>query len=342
MFDRTAQTLLQTGREWVPQTDFRSIAPFVQGNLKLLDGKLRLAGGARYEDVQLKVGDFRTLAFYGAADPADPDQYEPVAVAGGKPGFNELLWNGGVVVEPVAGLRAYASYNEGYTIADVGRILRGITAQGVDVDDFLSLEPVVSNNRELGVEWRRGPLEASASYWWSDSDLGSLLRAGADGLFSVLRQPISLQGLDLSLTWRTPLEGLSIGGAYAHVEGRTDNDQDGDLESDLDGANIAPDRLNLHAQWQGRRLSMRVAMRKHFKREFDGPLFQEAQDFGGYTLFDAFAGYRIGKHRVTLGVQNLTDRQYITYYSDTLGASDTLRYFAGRGRTFTLGLTSDF
>jgi iron complex outermembrane receptor protein len=341
LFDRTEQYLVQTGRTWVPQTDFRSLAPFAQGNLKLLDGKLRLSGGARYENVQLKVGDFETLAFYGATDPDDVSTYKPVEVAGGKPSFHRLLWNGGAVVEPLRGLRAYASYAEGYTIADVGRILRGITDEGVDVDDFLSIEPVVSNNREIGVEWTRGPIKASASYFWSHSDLGSILRAGADGIFSVLRQPISIEGLDASIDWQTPIEGLALGGAYSHTEGRTDTDNNGSLESDLDGANIAPDRLNLYATLARGPFDARLGMRNYFKREFKGG--NPANDFGGYTLFDAFLGYRIGdQHRLTLGVQNLTDKQYVTYYSDTQAPTDNNRFFAGRGRTITLGLTSDF
>jgi iron complex outermembrane receptor protein len=340
LFDRTEQYLVQTGRIWVPQTDFRSLAPFVQGNLKLLDGKLRLVGGARYENVQLKVADFQTLAFYGADNPADVSTYKPIDVAGGKPSFNRLLWNGGAVVEPMDGLRGYAAYAEGYTIADVGRILRGITDEGVDVDNFLSIEPVVSNNREIGVEWRRGAINASASYYWSHSDLGSLLRAGADGIFSVLRQPISIEGFDANLDWRTPVEGLVVGGAYSHTEGRTDTDNDGSLESDLDGANIAPDRLNLFATLQRGPFDARLAMRNYFEREFKGG--DPRNDFGGYSLFDAFLGYRMGQHRLTLGVQNLTDKQYITYYSDTQAPTDNNRFFAGRGRTVTLALTSDF
>jgi iron complex outermembrane receptor protein len=341
LFDRTEQYLVQTGRTWVPQTDFRSLAPFAQGNLKLLDGKLRLSGGARYENVQLKVGGFETLAFYGASDPADVSTYKPVAVAGGKPSFHRLLWNGGVVVEPLRGLRAYASYAEGYTIADVGRILRAITDEGIDVDDFLSLEPVVSNNREIGVEWTRGPVKASASYFWSHSDFGSILRAGADGVFDVVRQPISIEGLDASIDWETPIEGVAVGAAYSHTEGRTDTDDDGKLESDLDGANIAPDRLNLYATLARGAFDARLNMRQYFEREFKGG--DPRNDFGGYTLFDAFLGYRIGaQHRLTLGVQNLTGKQYITYYSDTQAPTDNNRFFAGRGRTITLGLTSDF
>ena len=329
LFDRTAQSLLMTGRDWVPQSDFRSIAPFLQGNLKLLDGKVRLSGGVRRENVKLDIPDFTTLASYGSRK-----------VEGGSPSFEKTLVNGGVVVEPIDGLRGYASYAEGYTIADVGRILRGINTDGVRVDDFLSLEPVVSNNRELGLEWRRGRLKAGASYWWSDSDLGSILIRGADGIFSVARQPISLEGFDLNIDWRTPVEGLWLGGALATVKGKTDPDGDGRLDADLDGANIAPDRLNLYAAYETGPFDARLTIRNYFERSFKGR--DPRNDFGGYMLFDALLGYRFGANRLLLGVQNLTDKQYITYYSDTQGPADNLRFFAGRGRTFTLGLSSSF
>jgi iron complex outermembrane receptor protein len=329
LHDRTAQSLLLTGREWVPHSDFRSIAPVVQGNLKLLDGKVRLSGGLRHENVKLDVPDFTTLAFYGSRH-----------VEGGSPSFTRTLGNGGVVLEPLDGVRAYAAYAEGYTIPDVGRILRGINTNGVEIDDFLALEPVVSNNKELGLEWRRGTVNASASYWWSDSKLGSLLVRGADGFFSVLRQPIALEGFDLNADWRTPIKGLVVGGAYAWVRGRTDSNNSGRLDVDLDGANIAPNRLNLYAAVERGPLNARLTMRNYFARRFQGQ--PAANDFEGYTLFDALLGYRLGAHRVLLGIQNLTDLQYITYYSDTQGPADDLRYFAGRGRTFTLGVASEF
>jgi iron complex outermembrane receptor protein len=46
LWDKTEQRLIATNRVWVPPTDFRSFAPFGQLNLKLLDGKLRLAGAS--------------------------------------------------------------------------------------------------------------------------------------------------------------------------------------------------------------------------------------------------------------------------------------------------------
>lgn len=328
LFDRTEQSLVQTGRIWVPRSDFRSLAPFLQGNLALADGLVRLAGGLRYENIELKVGDFTTLASYG-----------PVTVEGGSPSFSDILWNGGIIVEPVDGLRTYASYAEGFTIADVGRILRGITQQGVDVDDFLSLEPVVSNNRELGLEWDRGAFKASASYFWSSSDFGSLLVL-RNGVFEVERQPIKIEGFEASATWQTPLPGLSLSGGYANLSGRTDGDADGVIDEDLDGANISPDRINLAADLSLGRLSARAQARIYLSREFNDTA--TATDFEGYTLFDAFIAYRTDFGEIALAAQNLTDEFYITYDSDTVRVADNNRFFAGRGRTFTLSWRGGF
>ncbi|NVL89339.1 TonB-dependent receptor, partial [Escherichia coli] len=109
--------------------------------------------------------------------------YGGVAVSGGKPKFEDLLFNGGVIVEPVPGIRAYASYAEGFTVPDIGRITRAIKVPGVDLDNYLDISPIVSNNREIGVEAKRGPLDASVTYFWSSSDKGQLLIARASGIF---------------------------------------------------------------------------------------------------------------------------------------------------------------
>ena len=341
LFDRTEQSLVQTGRAWVPQTDFRSLAPFAQANLALADGLVRLAGGLRYENVRLSVADYRTLAVYGASDSSDLSTYAPVSVSGGSPSFDKLLFNGGIILEPVDGLRAYGSYAEGYTIADVGRILRGITEENVDIDDFLALEPVISNNRELGLEWNRGIVEASASYFWSSSDLGSLLVLGLDGIFSVARQPIEIDGFEASLALEVPpVPGLSLAAAYTDLTGRTDGDDDGRVDEDLDGANISPDRLNLSASYRNGPVDVRLASRHYLSRGFAGQ--PPAADFEGYTLFDAYIGYETAYGTVSLAAQNLTDEFYVTYDSDTVRIGDNSRFFAGRGRTVTLSWRGAF
>lgn len=323
LWDKTGQSLRATNRAWVPDSEFRSLAPFVQLNLGLFDNMVRLAGGARYENVQLNVPDYTTLFFYG-----------PQNVGGGRPTFDDVLLNGGVIVEPLRGIRLYASYAEGYTIADVGRILRAVNRPNQDVDTFLGVSPVVSNNREIGIEVKRGPLDGSVTYFWSSSDLGSLLVLRGD-VFEVQRQRIEIQGLEVNLGVQTPVPGLRVQAGYSHLVGRTDNNGDGVVESDLDGANISPDRLLLAADYNRGPLTARVQANFYLARNFRN--LDPRNNFAGYKVLDAYLRYDTGFGGLSLAVANLTDEQYISYNSDTTRPTDALRFFAGRGRTITLG-----
>jgi len=344
LWDTTEQRLIATGRTWVPPTDFRSLAPFAQANLKLFDGLIRIAGGARYENVKITIDDYTTLA-------TTTTPRGGVSVAGGSPTFDDVLINGGVIIEPIDGIRAYVSYAEGFTVPDVGRITRSIGTAGVDIDTFLDISPIVSNNREIGFEVKRGPLDASASYFWSSSDKGQLLIARPDRTFDVQRLRVEIQGLELNLGIQTPIDGLKLNVGYAHLIGRFDSDAvpDGEVDSDLDGTNISPDRLNLAANYNSGPFSARLQTQVYFKRRFDSkaraaddanplrPLKLADNDFGGYTLTDANVRYQTGIGGISLSVQNLFNKQYIDYSSDTRLPTDQLSYFAGRGRTFTLG-----
>ena len=326
--DRTEQLLIATGRAWVPPTKFQSLAPFVQGNYALLDGKLRLAGGVRFENVELKVADFTTLAFYGSRK-----------VGGGNPDFKATLANGGVVFEPANGVRLYGSYAEGYTVPDVGRILRAINVANVDIDTYLAVEPIVSNNREIGGELKRGPLDASVAYFWSSSKLGQLLVKNSGGIFDVQRQKVAIEGLEISVKARTPIPGLQVSAGYARLRGETDTNADGKVDTDLDGANISPDRLNLAADHQMGKWALRLQIQSYLSRDMQHALVKD--NFAGYTLMDAFARYELPLGAVSLGVQNLFDEPYISYNSDTtLPAKD--KFYAGRGRTATLGWEARF
>lgn len=357
LVDKTEQALIATNRRWVPPSDFRSLAPFGQANLKLFDGVVRLAGGVRWENVKIQIDDYRTLAsttFVACSATVTTNcgvsTYGGVDVAGGKPKFEDLLINGGVIIEPWAGIRAYASYAEGFTVPDIGRITRAVNRTGIDIDNFLDISPVVSNNREIGFEVKRGPVDASAAYFWSSSDKGQLLVTGADRNFDVQRLRVEIQGLEVNLGVQTPIDGLKLNVGYAHLIGRFDSDAvpDGKVDSDLDGVNISPDRVNLAASYNSGPFSARIQTQVYLKRRFDGkaraaddargsPLKLADNDFGGYTLTDAMVRYQTGFGGISLSAQNLFNKQYIDYSSDTRLPTDQLSYFAGRGRTFTLG-----
>ena len=323
LFDSTEQLLIQTDRVWVPKTEFRSLAPFGQVNLGLFDRLVTLAGGVRWENVQLKVDDFTTIASSGNT-----------AVSGGSPKFNEWLPNAGVIIEPVKGIRAYGNYSKGYTVPDVGRILRAINTPAVNIDNFLDVSPIISDNRELGFEVKRGPLDASVTYFWSSSDFGQRLVLNSDGIFDLRREAVKIEGMEINLTVDTPLQGLKFGAGYSNLNGRVDTDGDGAVDDDLDGSNISPDRLNLSAQYDRGPFSMRAQTQFYLSRSFKGQ--PVSANFEGYTLVNALLRYDTGYGAISLAAQNLLNEFYVSYDSDTVRTFDNDRFFAGRGRTLTL------
>ena len=327
--DRTNQELAQTGRLWVPNLIYRSWAPFLQLEQRLLGDRLRVSGGVRWENVTLDVPDFTTIASANST-----------FVKGGSPSFDAWLKNAGVVVEPVDGLQLFASYAQGFNMPDAGLILRAVRTPGQSVADLVDLQPVIAGNTEIGSTFRRGGLELSASYFWSNSDLGSRIQViGGAGV--IQRERTEIAGLELAASYRFG-PGIKIGGAFAALKGRYDGDGDDKVDRDLDGRNIAPNRLNLYAQAPiASGLTARVQVSHLFDRHFDGgaPRF----DFDGYTLVDAILTYDAAlAGRFTLGIANLLDKQYINYTSQTANFINNSNYSSGRGRAFTLRWQGDF
>lgn len=327
--DRTFQELIQTGRLWVPDTRFRSIAPFLQLEQSLAGGRVTISGGVRNEFATLDVATFQTLPFYGSQ-----------TVDGGNPDFSQLLWNAGGTFEAIDGVTLYASYAEGFTMPDVGRVLRGINTPGEDVDTFLNLEPIIATNIELGTTVHRGPFRINASYFFSNSDFGQRLVLNTGGAFDVRRERTEIEGFEISLAADVN-ERLTLGGGYATLTGRVDTDGDNAVDSDLDGRNISPDRLNLYAEARAvDRVTTRVQASYLFNRAFDDP--GAATDFNGYAIVDMILGYDFGRAgRIDLAAQNLLDKSYITYFSQTATTRND-QFFAGRGRTLTLRWSSEF
>lgn len=320
--DRTHQVLLASGMNWVPLTTYQSLSPLLQLHWWPTDHVL-LSAGVRYEKGELEVGDYTTLPRYGARK-----------VAGGKPTMSETLPNFGAVWYINDRLNAYASYSEGYTVADVGRVLRAINRDNQRVDALVDLSPVVSDNREVGLEYDDGRFSGDIAYYTSESKLGSVLvyDAGIDA-YNVQRQATRVEGFETNLRLRLGQGRLGLG--YARANGRYDADVDGRLDSDLAGVNIAPNRLT--AFWEQGwtpQLSTRLQASHAFDRDFDLRGAPVAQ-FKGYTTLDLVARYTLDRHAFTLGVQNLANRQYISYYSQTTPSNPG--YFSGRGRVLTLG-----
>lgn len=316
--DLTYQELVMTGRNWVPETEFTNYAPFAQLRYDGLAG-WTFSAGARYEYGQLQVDDFTTL--YSS---------KSSFVQGGQPSFNELLHNFGVVHQLTPELRLYASYNEGFGMPDVGRVLRAINKPNQSVAQFLNLQPVVSDNAELGLEYSTDDYRLQLSYFTSDSDLGSRLQADKDGIYSVMREKTEIAGFEADGEWNYSNTG-SLGFSYARSQGQYDSNNDGRTDRDLGGVNIAPERVNLYwlQEWTDG-VSSRLQVSRYFDLSFN-----DGTSFDGYQTLDGSVRFDSGANGVwTLGIENLLDKQYITYYAQTTPANST--YFAGLGRMLQL------
>jgi iron complex outermembrane recepter protein len=321
--DNTHQELIQTHRNWVPDSTYTGWAPFLQAEYWPLE-TLSVSGGLRQEHGTLEVPTFTTLAFYNS-----------VTVQGGSTRFSKTLPNLGAVWYLGDRINVFASYAEGYTLPDVGRVLRAINQPGLAVSSFLDLEPVVSDNREVGAEYSGERLNARVSYYTSSSKLGSLLVFdAANQVYNVSRQRTEISGWEARAGLK-PLDGTQLELSYAINHGRSDRNGDGRVDSDLDGANIAPNRLNL--SWTQRwddAFSSYLQLSQVASRDF-ATLGQRSAHFDGYTTADAYVKWQSGRAGDwTLGVQNLTNRQYINYVSQTVGDDES--YFAGRGRVVSL------
>lgn len=331
--DRTFQRLVHTERNWVPETSFYNYAPFIQADAEPVSG-LSLSGGIRWEIAQLDVPGFTTVA-------GNRDDYQTVRVEGGSPGFDEPLFNVGAVLKPAPGLRFYGTLAQAFTMPDVGRVLRGVSEPGTAVEDFLDLQPIGTDNVELGVTWGTAVSAASVTWFRSESDMGSRLVPNEDGIYSVRRQPVRTSGWEV--TGRVePSEHVAVNAGYSMLEGRFDSDDDGTFDSDLGAADVGPDRLNLGVDlFPGDRFSGRVQAFHFFDRDFEDAAGSLTGRFNGYTTADVSASGRFGPATVTLSAANILDEQYITYYGQAATDRND-RYFAGRGRTFTVRVGTGF
>lgn len=324
LWDSGKQDLYGTGRTYVPESSFRSLAGFVQADIKLLPS-LTLQGGWRHEDSRLRIDSYRTLY-----------RYNRVNVQGGSLSFKQNLFNAGLVYAPTDAFNVYTSYAEGFGMPDVGRVLRSINTAGTSVADLRTLQPVLTRNTELGARLRTHDWEADVSVFQSRSAYGTRVIV-VDGAFQMTREKTAIEGLDAALRYRLD-DTHRLGVSYAWTRGRYDSDGDGHLDARLDGLNIAPNRLvaTWSAQWTPA-LSTFVQGQYAFARRFD----EADKDFSGYALFDLGVDYALPRGRLNLGVANLFDRMYITYYSQS-ALVEPARYFAGRGRTLTVGYSLDF
>ena len=326
--DETEQRLALTNRVWVPPLKYTSFGPYVQLSWDI--GPVTLSGGLRYEDGRVKVDDYQTTYFRNR-----------VAVKGGTLTYANALPNVGAIARLGGGFSVFGSYSKGFTLPNVGIPLRNVNYPGQSVAGILDLKAVVYDNKEVGANWRGRWGSAGVSYYNSFSQLGSSL--GIDPVtldFVLIRRPVRIAGIDATAEVR-PAEWLRFNAVYSHVVGKTTaaNNVVSPVSTPLGITNIPLDKLNVTATVMPTKdFSLSLGMDSTASRKQTGS--SPAEDIKGRTLFDLTAKYRVaGVGTVSLAAENIFNKYYFLAFSQI---DFFQNYFAGRGRTVTLSLRSDF
>lgn len=210
--DKTNQGLLD-GRLWVPNIDMLSWAPYLQSTIKIEDMWV-IKSGLRYDDMNLKIDDYNTLPY----SPLSDGNFNPsVAVTGGKIGFDNLAFNLGLRFIKHQEFIPYFSYSQGFSIADLGSVLRSATADNIN---DIQLEPAVTKNYEFGFlsKFNRFKFEAVAYYSTSNLGTGVVFDEQINS-FVPSKQPQDIYGAEVSLDYKSDSNKLLLGTSYSYVEG---------------------------------------------------------------------------------------------------------------------------
>lgn len=331
--DETEQRLAITDRTWVPLLKFNSSAPFAQ--LEYEFGPVTVRGGVRHEIAKLEVDTYTTLAAYGSR-----------TVQGGSAEFSKSVRNIGAVWRFAPQWSAFAASSEGFGLPDAGLVLRGVSTPDQSVSNLISLQPIVTRNNEIGVNWRGAKGQFGISRYDSRSKLGSVIRITSAGVGLVERVPTTVKGWEVSGEWR-PTRKASAFGSFARTDGKTAATQGAPMDISLGARSQGPDKAVLGANWKWMPASsLRLQATHLLDRDINigrtvGTSRLE-EHFIGYTLVDAAASWDTRHGKIGVSIENLLDKQYVGYYSQSAAATDPGNTYAGRGRTLAVNFSRQF
>ncbi|WP_237332777.1 TonB-dependent receptor [Zobellella iuensis] len=320
-FDRSGGLVfVDTGdKVFMPQLTQRTVGAFAQLEYDFSE-RLRGEAGTRYEYAKASFGDFTTLGGN--------------AIEGGDVSFDDFLFNAGLLYSLTDSMELYGNFSQGFELPDLGLQLR-IAPAGFNVNDS-QLKPVKSNNYELGWRGDWGNTRGSLALFYSTSDLGPV--ATENFAFVQRRAKERIYGVEATLDHRLN-EQWQLGGLLTWMEGESYNEAAGEWKA-LNGYRIPPLQVRAYVeyrpydQWYHR-------LQANYSGSRDDA-FKDQVGFGSrqvasYTTLDYSTRYDLGRHGVSLGVENLLNRDYYQVYGQLLRDNNNTSHIPASGATLKLG-----
>ncbi|WP_278002741.1 TonB-dependent receptor [Nodosilinea sp. LEGE 06152] len=304
---------------WVPPLNQSSLGLFAQLNWEISD-RVALLGGVRHERVGLTVDDFTTLAGN--------------AVQGGDLAYDATLFNLGGVVDLSDDISLFANFAQGFSLADVGLVLRNAPA-GFSVNT-LRPEAQRVNHYELGLRGSWPRLQASLAGFYNTSELGTTFTAPGE----ILRAPERVYGVEATVDARLSDTWL-LGGTASWAAGEIDRGNTGTY-TPLDGFRIPPLKLTAYVEnqttpgWSNRLQAIYSGSRDVFA---DEAVFGQ-RAVSSYFTMDYISALAVGPGTLEIGIANLLNSDYFPVVSQ-LQPSEVSNA-AGRGRFLRIGYSFEW
>lgn len=311
--DETDQPLVD-GRTWAPPIEQTSYAGFLQFR-QPIGKRFEVSGGVRHEEIDVSFPAFTAL-------------FSRDRVPAGETDYDETTFNAGASVQLADPLVFYASYSEGFSVAEVGRILR----QAGEETDFSTaqLEASLVENYEAGLRWQQPRLSASLVGFRTESDLGTSITPD----LRISRQKQQTHGVEATLEARLS-DSLRVSGSVTWVDGDRDTDGDGRTDRPLPSNLVPPVKLTAALEYD---FNPNYWTRFQVLHSDDRDDFDEITAFGeapinSFTVVDASFNADLGRHgQLSFAINNLLNEDYFPIASQLFRGSDT-RFSKAPGRS---------
>lgn len=305
--ENTVEEHLVDGRPRTSDITQENAAAFVQLQADVLPW-LHLRTGLRFDDFSLDIPSFMAIDYFSAA--------KLHTVLGTTLDYDSTTGNFGLVADVTDNLSVFGAWSSGFSIGNVVRTVSGlrpstnVPARTYDLATLGQLtEPVQVDSFEVGIRYANDWFTGSLAVYRNESELGATF----DPLtLRVRRAPEQIDGFEATAEVR-PMPGLRIGGTYAQADSHVDNNNDGSWDGPLDFARVPPPLLNTHVEydvnedWMVRVQSSTVMS----ESRFSAPFGQLQRDINSYTIFDMYVSGRFGPGRLSVGVENLFNNDYV-------------------------------
>lgn len=305
-----------------PDVDQFTIAPFSQFASQVGDNTT-LSYGVRMEHVRFSVNDYKVGSTHKNAGKH---------VKGGNPTINEFLFNLGATHYLTDNHQVFASFAQGMATNEVLRTIRT-----GDVDNVNgAMQPVKTDNYELGFRGLVGAVDYSLAGFYSTSKLGATLSYDSvNNRLESTRAPEHVWGVEATL-------GFDITSQFRNDTTISFQEGERKLAGDtqwqpLDGSRIAPVKVTssflYDSEGYGR---YNLNMIYSGQRDKSDQITQGARNpVDSFFLMNLGAYYDLPVGTINIAVENLLNEKYMTAYKQSL--TSRYSYYRAPGRRIYIG-----